>query len=336
MPSQAERWEKARDSARQRTQRGRRLLNVFYARPVGRALKRYIESNGNVLAGGVAYYSLASIAAGIVLAVTIASAVVIGNDSYRDAVFEFIGNAIPGIFPTDDSEGIVDPDTLKPTPMSGIVGLIAFLVLVYTATRYMRGMRAAMRSMLGGASGKYIPGTLSDIIALVALAIVAVIATALQIVTGALAGAVADLIGDDGVSELSVRAVAAIAGLAANVAFVAIVFLVLGGARAPARYLVPTIVGTAVVVGILQAASGLFVQSASKNQVLAPFAAVIALLLFVDLSSRAILVAGAWIGAAVGAQTGEASLALPSPARRSPKTVTTRRATGREPAPERE
>jgi membrane protein len=326
------RWERAKETAQRRTQRGRSLVNLFYSRPVGRAVRRYIESNGNVLAGGVAYYSLASIAAGIVLAVTVASAVVIGNDVYREAVFEFIGNAIPGLFPSEDGQaGIVDPDTLQPTPMSGFVGLVAFLVLVYTATRYMRGMRAAMRSMLGSASGKYIPGTLSDIIALVGLAIVAIVAVTLQLITGALAGFVADLLGDDSVSVVSVRIIAAVAGIAANVAFVAIIFLVLGSARAPARYLVPTIVVTAVVVAILQAASGLFVQSASNNQVLAPFAAVIALLLFVDLSSRAILIAGAWIGAAVGAPAGEYSHVLPSPARRSGKSVTTRRATGRAP-----
>src|SRR6187551_1068408 len=98
------RWERAKETAQRRTSRGRLLVNIFYARPVGKALRRYIGSNGNVLAGGVAYYSLASIAAGIVLAVTVASAVVIGNDNYRDAVFEFIGNAIPGIFPTDDGQ----------------------------------------------------------------------------------------------------------------------------------------------------------------------------------------------------------------------------------------
>ena len=60
---------------------------------------------------------------------------VIGNDTFREELLDFIGNAIPGIFPDEDSEGLVDPDSLQPTAMSGLVGLIALGVLVYTATR---------------------------------------------------------------------------------------------------------------------------------------------------------------------------------------------------------
>lgn len=37
--------------------------------------------------------------------------------------------------------------------------------------------------------------------------------------------------------------------------------------------------------------------SASNNSVLAPFAAIIALMLFVDLTARTLLIAAAWIGA---------------------------------------
>ena len=119
-------WRRAQESARRNATKGRLLVKIFYARPVGRALRRYLESNGNVLAGGVAYYSLASIAAALVLAVTIASFVVIGNETMRDGIVDFLGNAIPGIFTTDDGQtGLIDPSTLSPTPMSGVVGLIA-------------------------------------------------------------------------------------------------------------------------------------------------------------------------------------------------------------------
>ena len=234
MNSRDSSWQRAQETARRNATKGRLLVKIFYARPVGRALRRYIASNGNVLAGGVAYYSLASIAAALVLAVTIASFVVISNETMRDGIVNFIGNAIPGIFKTEDGQtGLIDPTTLSPTPMSGVVGLIAFLVLIYTATRYMRGMRAATQTMLGKASAKVIPGTLSDVIALVALALTAVVAAGFQIVAGSLANHVAGWIGGADLTAATVRAVAALAGLAANVAFVAIVFLVLGSARAP-------------------------------------------------------------------------------------------------------
>jgi membrane protein len=328
MPDDLTRWKRAQEQAREGAKRGRRLVSIFYARPVGRALRRYIDSNGNVLAGGVAYYSLASVAAALVLAVTVASIIVVGNETYRDAVLEFVGNAIPGIFIGDDGTGLVDPDSLKPTPMSGLVGVIALGVLLYTATRYMRGMRAATRTMLGDASAKSLPGTLRDVIALIALALVALLAAAIQIVGGFLVDAVTGWIGNQGVSAVSVWGVAAIAAYAADVAFVAIVFLVLGSARAPFRVLATTIALTGAVVWVLQYASGYFVSSAGSNPVLAPFAAVIALLIFVDFTARSMLVAAAWIGVAAGSPTAGSAGLLPSPSRRGRGSVTTRRATG--------
>jgi len=330
MENETTRWKRAQESARRKTQRGRILVNLFYDRPVGRATRRYLRSNGNVLAGGVAYYSLASIAAALLLAVTVASMVVVGNETFREALLDFVGNAIPGIFPDEDSKGLVDPDSLQPTAMSGLVGLIALGVLVYTATRYMRGMRAATRTMLGEASAKSIPGTLSDIIALLALGIVAVLGAAVQIVASFLVEQVTGWIGNEGISEASVRAVAALASFAADAAFVAIVFIVLGSARAPARVLVTTILLTGAVIAVIQFGSSYFVTSASNNPVLAPFAAVIALLVFVDLTARSMLIAAAWIGVTAGGGTPpEPTHELPSPARRSAKTVTTRRAAGR-------
>ena len=119
---------------------------------------------------------------------------------------------------------------------------------------------------------------------------------------------------------------AALASFAADAAFVAIVFIVLGSARAPARVLVTTILLTGAVIAVIQFGSSYFVTSASNNPVLAPFAAVIALLLFVDLTARSILIAAAWIGVTAGGGTPpEPTHELPSPARRSGKSVTTRR-----------
>jgi len=333
MTDDAARWKRAKEAAKRGLHRGRQIVEKITTRPVGLALRRYLKANGNVLAGGIAYYSLASIAAALVLAVTIASYVVIGNEELRNAVIDFVADAIPGIFSQPGEEGLIDPGALRPTPMSGLVGLVAFGVLIFTATRYMRGMRAAARTMLGGAASKAIPGALRDVIALVSLGLVAVVGAALQVVAGALANSIAGLLGDGGTSPVTVRVVAALFGLVANSAFVAIVLLVLGGAKAAARIVVPTIVATAVVIAVLQLASGYFVASASSNTVLAPFATVIALLLFVDFTSRVLLVAAAWIGAVAGGISPSAeAVELPPHSRRSRKSVTTRRATGRKKA----
>lgn len=292
-----ERTSKATAAARGRFAYLKELALWLQNRPVGVAGTRYVRQNGNVLAGGIAYYSLASIAAAIVLGVTIASFAVFNNDQFRESVIDYVGQAIPGLFPDGDQPGLVDPETITAPTVSGIVGIVAFLILIYTATRYMRGLRAGVRVMLGDAAGKKIPGTLRDIIVLLALVLLAVVGTALQVIAVNLAQFVARLIGDDVVSTWVVSLTAFVVGFAMDCVFVALVLLVLGRAQSTRRILVPTILMAGFAFAILQAASGLLVASASKNSVLAPFAAVIALMLFVDLTARTLLIAAAWIGA---------------------------------------
>jgi uncharacterized BrkB/YihY/UPF0761 family membrane protein len=53
---------------------------------------------------------------------------------------------------------------------------------------------------------------------------------------------------------------------------------------------------TATVIGVLRLASSALVGSAASNAVLASIAAVITLLIFVDFTTRAILMSAAWLG----------------------------------------
>jgi membrane protein len=264
---------------------------------MGRALQRFVKRNGIVLSGGIAYASIASIAAGLVLVVSLASLIVTGNDRYRQAVMDFIATSIPGVFPTDDQPGLIDPTSIRPTAITGVVGLVALGVLAYAAMRYLRALRAGVRTMLGVAEGSDVPGLLRDVIALLGLLLIAVLGTAMQVISGALAQWVASALGDGGVSSAVVRGTAFSVGLAANIAFVALVFVVLGRARVHRRFLVATVLATAFAIAVLQQASTLFVASAAGNPVLAPFAAVIALLVFVDFVARVLLVGAAWLGA---------------------------------------
>jgi membrane protein len=292
-----ERTEKATAAARGRFAYLKALALWLQNRPVGVAGTRYVRQNGNVLAGGIAYYSLASIAAAVVLGVTIASLTIFNSPDFRDKIIQYVGQSIPGLFPEGDQPGLIDPDSIQAPSVSGVVGVVAFLVLIYTATRYMRGLRGGVRVMLGDAAGRKIPGTLRDIIVLVALVVIAVIGTALQIIAVNLAQFVSGLFRDDSVSTWMVSVVAFFVGFLMDCVFVALVLLVLGRAQSTRNILVPTIVAAGFAFAVLQAASGLLVASASKNSVLAPFAAIIALMLFVDLTARTLLIAAAWIGA---------------------------------------
>jgi len=323
-------WARVVGGARRAVSRGKGLKLRFDHTHAGRALKRFSVQNGNVLAGGVAYYSVASIAAGFVLAVTVASAVVGGSPRYRQAFFAFIANSLPGVITTDSQKGLVDPSALSPTPVTGVVGAIALVVLANTATRFFSGLRAAELTMLGRGAGSPLKGKLRDFAALIGLVVIVLIGAGLQIAASRAARVIAGALGEGGVPEWAVRSSALLAGFVTDALFVALVLLVLGRSRVSARVLLPTIAGTALVIGVLRALSSLLVGGAASNAVLAPFAAIITILVFVDFVSRVLLLSGAWIGAVSNPDEDTSALvALPSPARRARGTVTTKRAVGK-------
>jgi membrane protein len=80
-----------------------------------------------------------------------------------------------------------------------------------------------------------------------------------------------------------------------DAAAIAVLFVVLSGIRPPARALWSGAILGAIGLTVLQQLSGLFVGGAGSNPLLASFASLIALLLWVNLSSQVILIATAYI-----------------------------------------
>jgi membrane protein len=247
----------------------------------------------------------------------------------RDAIVAFIADFIPGIFPENGSPGLVDPDSLQPTAATGLVGLIALVFLLRTATNYLANLRIGVRTMLGGTRLGGLVGRAWDALALIVLFVVILLATAIQVVGASFANALAEAIGDDTTSLWVVRAPAIIAGFVADAGFVALVYVVLGRARAPKRMLVAVIAVAAAAIVVVQQLSALFVGGAADNVVLAPFAAVIVVVLFATLVAQILLYGAAWLGSGSPQIGGGSVQELPRPARRKRGGVTTARAVGR-------
>lgn len=298
----------------------------------GRTLARYSLYNGNVLAGGIAYYSLASIAAGLVIGATVTSLLAQAVPSLRERIFTFVGSLVPGIV---GSDGLVKTDSSLVSPIAGLVGLFALLVLVNTATRFLGALRTGARTMLGRRSGNAFEAKARDISALAAIVLMVVLGLGLQVAGSRAATWIADNSDIAWVQTWVVRVPAVAVGLLVDMLFVAVALVVLGRVRAKGSRLWPVLLVSAIVVGILRQASSAVVASAVDNPVLGPFAAVVTLLAFVQLTTRVILYAAAWLGAgrvptadAVVEDTGPFTVVDLSPARRRAK-ITTARATVR-------
>lgn len=272
----------------------RGILETFKATRAGLALERYSHGRGNVLAGGVAYNALLSVGAAVVVASTVAALVVGRAPSLRDAMLRFLDRAIPGIVDTGAGNGLIKASSLAVSPMTGLVSALAVVIGLNTVTRYAGALRAATRAMLGSESRSPLHGKSRDVLALGVLGLMALLAAVLQVVA---ASAAAWLGADQSGRAWAVRAVAFVLALAADALFVFVALAVLGGAGRPYRRLFPAIAAVAIAIAILRSLSTLVLGASIGNPILAPFAAVIMVLVWVDLVTRLVLLAAAWVGA---------------------------------------
>ena len=332
MTTQRSVWRSAQRAAVQRWRRvngrWRRAKARFDATRPGRTIARYGLHNGNVLAGGIAYYSLASIAAGVIIGASIASLVAEAFPSLRARIFDFVGALVPGVVGDD---GLVDSNTSLVNSVAGIVGVVALLALVNTATRFIGALRTGVRTMLGRKAGNALFAKARDIFAVIAIAVIVVLGLGLQVAGSRAATWVADEVDAEWVTTSVVRVPAILGGLVVDMLFVALALVLLGRARAAWRHLWPVLLVAAIAIGLLRQASSAVVAGAADNPVLGPFAAVVTLLAFVELITRVILYAAAWLGAARAAATGGVlddegprTLVDLSPARRRSRVTTAR------------
>lgn len=277
-------------------EKGKTLKERFDLTHIGRTLKRYTDRNGNVIAGGIAYFSLTSIAAGLLIAVTLASWFISGDEELSDEIFEFINDAVPGVVSTEDGEGLVDPDSLSPTAVTGVAGLVGFLVLFNTASRFVRGMRKGVWELLDIDDRSPMQGKLRDFAALVGIALTVVLGAGLQFGTAVVAEQVSQWLFDTAPQEWIVRLSGIGVMLVVDMLFAAIVLLYLGGARVPRKYMLITLAVTAVAMGVLRQAISLLISGVGEDPVLAPFAAIVTLLLFTYFMARILLYAAAYLG----------------------------------------
>ena len=265
----------------------------------GRAATRFTTQNGMVLSAGIAYFSLTSIAAGLVIATTLATVFVASNEALRTSMLEYLGESVPGLITTDETPGLIDPSTLSQggaTISAGLVGLVSFAILVNTASRYVRGLRTSLRTMLGREVSSPVKGKLRDLLALLLLVLIALVGLAIQVIASSAAEWFASLVGLE-VSPWGIRLIGAGAGLIADMLFVALALVLLGGARW-SRRLVWVVLVSAVAIGVLRQLISLLVGGVTASPVLAPFAAIITLMIFVDYVNRVLLLCAAWLGAA--------------------------------------
>ncbi len=262
-------------------------------RPV-RAYLLYTGARGPMLADSVTYRTLFSLFAGVLLGFSVAALWLAGDTEAWRALTAALNSAVPGLL------DLVDLDAVRAPAGLSIAGVVSAVGLIGAAIGAVGSLRNALRTLAGEATDDvlWIWVLLRNLLlaiglgaALAAAAAATVFATAgLDLLTGWLG-----IPEDAPALGFAAWAVSALVVLVLDTLVVAAGFAFLSGVRAPAKVLWTGAVLGGLGLTVLQQLSGLFVGGATSNPLLASFASLIALLLWLNLSSQVILLASAYI-----------------------------------------
>ncbi|NLB47175.1 MAG: YihY/virulence factor BrkB family protein [Microbacteriaceae bacterium] len=258
-----------------------------------RTMLRYVEHRGPALADSVTYRALFSVFAGLLLGFSFAALWLGNNPDAMEALTEAIERVIPGL--TD----VVDPSRIAAPAGVTLVGIGSLIGLVAAAISAVGSMRTAIRTLADDShdDGFFLWALLRNLLAAIGFGGLLAAAAALSMVTSVSVEALGSALGisSSGVTEFVTRVLGVAIVWVIDTLAIARVFRLLSGVRAPAKALwVGALIGGAGLT-VLQELSSLFVRGATSNPLLASFAALIALLLWFNLSAQVILIACTFI-----------------------------------------
>lgn len=274
----------------------RRLLRLR----VVRAALLYTGRRGPMLADAVTYRALFSVFAAVLLGFS-AAALWLSQDAVAwRAVVSAVDSAVPGLIATGDEKGIVELDMIDAPGGLSVAGVISLIGLIGSALGAIGSMRNAVRTIAGTDTADVVFYLVLLRSALLALIIGAtfVAAAALTFAGELVVGWFAGIVGvasDAPAVFWTVRVLSLVIVFALDTVLIAAVYRMLSGVRASRSALWGGAALGGVGLLVLQELSGLFVGGAKANPLLASFASLLALLLWLNLSTQVILLASALI-----------------------------------------
>lgn len=262
-----------------------------------RAFLLYSERRGPMLADSITYRTLFSVFAGVLLGFSLAALWLAGNPVAWAALVDAVDAAIPGLV---GDGGLIDTRTIQAPGALTVAGVLGLVGLVGAAIGAIGSLRTALRSLADRVHDDvlWIWVLLRNLALAIAMGAALVVSAALTVLATNGAGLVSGWLGlaaDDPAVTVGGRIISLIVVFALDTVVVAVLFRTLSGLRPRARSLwIGALIGGFGLV-VLQQLSSLFVGGASSNPLLASFAALIALLLWLNLSAQVILIASAYI-----------------------------------------
>lgn len=290
-----------KDSARRPSlvERVQALLAWWKTTRLARALARYGQVNGALLCGGIAYSAIFSVFAGLTIGFTVFMSVLGSNDELLDSVIESVNSALPGMLqttPGDETTGLISPDSLVTSTSLSVASIVSVVVLLVSAISCMGAVQVSVRAMFGLPPGVGNPVLvkLRQLGGFVVIGIAVLASAVIGIVVGSVSTWVLDLLGLEGAGRFFLPLVGLAVAFLVDVATFVLIVRLLSAVHPPRRDLLLGAVVAAVGFGVIRfLGTSVVASSASTNPVLASFAAIVTLLIWINLSARILLTAAA-------------------------------------------
>lgn len=274
------------------------FVDKVMASRLWRTNQRYGKAAGGLLAGGIAYSALFSIASALTIAWSVFMATLGKSADMREKVITGVNSALPGILKDGSGNGMIDPNALMLDSAITLPSVIAALVGLWTSVSIMSNIRQSVQSMFGIVAPpmNFFQQKGRDLLGFLAMAFGIILSSVLSSAAGGFGTQILTWIGlgNNPVSGFVVRVLGLLVGAAVAAATFAFLFRVTAAVRPLKRDLwLGSGIGGLVVQVILLLGTGA-VSSVKDNPLLAASASLATLLLFVNLLARVLLYVAAF------------------------------------------
>jgi membrane protein len=261
----------------------------------------YSQKNGGILAGGLSLTLLYSVFAGLYVGFAILGIVIASDKQFERAVVSTLSSSVPGLLDTGNGNGgAINLKELFRSHVLTWTSIIALVAVLVTALSWFSSARSAVRLFfeLPPDPTFFLLLKLKDLALVVGFGVVTLASAALSIFSTSALDFVFGLVGIDNHSTFATvvaRGVGLLLVLVIDTLTLAALYRILAASRIPPkRLLIGSLLG-GVGLGVLKVLGATIVGGAGRNPLLASFAVLLGLLVWMGLVCQVILIAATWI-----------------------------------------
>lgn len=275
-------------------QAAKQAWSRFTRSPVWRAWKRYGNARGDLLAGGVTYFSFFSLFPAIALGFTILGLLLREQQGLLEQVQEAIEKQLPGFIQTADNPNGLIPLVIPSGTTLSLTALVGVAGLLWAGLGWLGALRSGILAIFGveRPPGNAVTNKLRDVVVLATLGLGLVLAGVLNAATSSVAESLARAIGLG--SVWLIAGAGLLVSFLANAGLVALMLRVLSGVDLPWSGVRKGAIFGGVALTVLQTSGTRLIAGTMGNKLFASIALVVGLLAFLNFIARAMLLSAAW------------------------------------------